>query len=47
LPGQPPDSTSPHVHLSTGAAITGDVYGHISPDVVRQAVEVLGDAIDR
>jgi integrase len=25
-------------------AITGDIYGHVSPDVVRQAMDLLGDA---
>jgi integrase len=28
-------------------AITGDVYGHVSPDVARQAVDLLGEALDR
>jgi integrase len=28
-------------------AITGDIYGHVSPDVARQAVDTLGDAFDR
>jgi integrase len=28
-------------------AITGDIYGHVSPDVARQAVDLLGDAPDR
>jgi integrase len=28
-------------------AITGDVCGHVSPDVARQAIEMLGDALDR
>jgi integrase len=28
-------------------AITGDIYGHVSPDVARQAIEMLGDALDR
>ncbi len=28
-------------------AITGDIYGHVSPDVVRQAMSTLGDAFDR
>jgi site-specific recombinase XerD len=28
-------------------AITGDIYGHVSPDVARQAVDLLGDALDR
>jgi integrase len=25
-------------------AITGDIYGHVSPDVARQAMDLLGDA---
>ncbi len=28
-------------------AITGDIYGHVSPDVARQAMDTLGDALDR
>ena len=28
-------------------AITGDIYGHLSPDVAREAVEMLGDAFDQ
>ena len=28
-------------------AITGDTYGHVSPDVTRQAMSTLGDAFDR
>jgi integrase len=28
-------------------AITGDIYGHVSPDVARQAMETLGDAFDK
>ena len=28
-------------------AITGDIYGHVSPDVARQAMSTLGDAFDR
>jgi integrase len=28
-------------------AITGDIYGHVSPDVARQAIDLLGDALDR
>jgi integrase len=28
-------------------AITGDIYGHVSPDVARQAIDTLGDAFDR
>jgi integrase len=27
-------------------AITGDIYGHVSPDVARQAMDTLGDAFD-
>jgi len=27
-------------------AITGDIYGHVSPDVARQAIDMLGDALD-
>ena len=27
-------------------AITGDIDGHASPDIARQAVETLGDAFD-
>jgi integrase len=28
-------------------AITGDIYGHVSPDVSREAIELLGDAFDQ
>jgi integrase len=28
-------------------AITGDIYGHVSPDVARQVMDTLGDAFDR
>jgi integrase len=28
-------------------AITGDIYGHVSPDVAREAMNVLGDTLDR
>jgi integrase len=28
-------------------AITGDIYGHVSPDIARQAMETLGDALDK
>jgi integrase len=28
-------------------AITGDIYGHVSPDVARQAMDTLGDAFGR
>ena len=28
-------------------AITGDIYGHVSPEVTRQAMDTLGDAFDR
>jgi integrase len=28
-------------------AITGDIYGHVSPDVAREAIEMLGDAFDQ
>ena len=28
-------------------AITGDIYGHVSPDVARQAMDTLGHAFDR
>jgi integrase len=27
-------------------AINGDIYGHVSPDVAREAIEMLGDAFD-
>jgi integrase len=27
--------------------ITGDIYGHVSPDVARHAMDLLGDALDR
>ncbi|MGY1637007.1 tyrosine-type recombinase/integrase [Geodermatophilus sp. SYSU D00742] len=27
--------------------ITGDIHGHVSPDVARQAMDTLGDAFDR
>ncbi|MEJ7756202.1 MAG: tyrosine-type recombinase/integrase [Nocardioidaceae bacterium] len=29
----------------SGIAITADVYGHVSPDVSRSAVDVLGQAL--
>lgn len=29
----------------SGIAVTADVYGHVSPDVSRSAVDVLGDAV--
>jgi integrase len=28
-------------------AITGDVYGHVAPDVAREAMDVLGDVLGR
>ena len=28
-------------------AITGDIYGHVSPDVARQPMSTLGEAFDR
>jgi integrase len=28
-------------------AITGDIYGHVAPDVSRQAVDILGDVLGR
>ena len=28
-------------------AISGDIYGHVSPDVARQATDTRGDAFDR
>jgi integrase len=28
-------------------AITGDIYGHVSPDIARQAIDLLGEALDR
>jgi hypothetical protein len=28
-------------------AITGDLDGHVSPDVARQAISTLGEAFDR
>jgi integrase len=31
----------------SSVAITGDIYGHVSPDVARQAIDLLGDALDR
>lgn len=27
-------------------SITGDIYGHVSPDVAREAMDMLGDALD-
>ena len=32
-------------HASIG--ITGDIYGHVAPDVSRQAVDILGDVLGR
>ena len=31
-------------HSST--ALTGDIYGHVSPDVARQTMSTLGDALE-
>ena len=31
----------------SSVAITGDINGHVSPDVARQAMDILGDAFDR
>ena len=28
-------------------SITGDVYGHVAPDVAREAMDVLGDVLGR
>jgi integrase len=28
-------------------ATTGDIYGHVSPDVARQAMDLPGEALDR
>jgi integrase len=28
-------------------AITGDVYGHVAPDVSRDALDILGDVLAR
>jgi hypothetical protein len=28
-------------------AIAGGIYGHVSPDVAREAIEMLGDAFDQ
>jgi integrase len=28
-------------------AITGDVYGHVAPDVSRDALDILGDVLGR
>ena len=28
-------------------SITGDIYGHVSPDVSAQAMDALGEALDR
>lgn len=28
-------------------AITGDIYGHVTPDVARQAMDLLGNTLDR
>jgi site-specific recombinase XerD len=28
-------------------AITGDIYGHVSPGVARRAMDTHGDAFDR
>jgi integrase len=28
-------------------AITGDVYGHVAPDVSREALDILGDVLGR
>lgn len=30
----------------TSVSITGDIYGHVSPDVSAQAMDALGDALD-
>ena len=31
----------------SGIAITADVYGHVSPDVSREALTALSDALDK
>ena len=31
----------------SSVAITGDIYGHVAPDVSRQAVDILGDVLGR
>jgi integrase len=28
-------------------AITGDVYGHVSPDISREAIDILGQILGR
>ena len=30
---------------TSSIAITGDVYGHVAPDVSREAVDILGDVL--
>ena len=44
--GVPPEVVSEILGHSS-IAITGDIYGHVSPDVARQAMDTLGDAFDR
>jgi integrase len=33
--------------LGHSSIAIGDNYGHVSPDVARRAIDVLGEALDR
>jgi site-specific recombinase XerD len=37
----------PEILGHSSIAITGDIYGHVSHDVAREAMDLLGDALDR
>jgi integrase len=45
-PGVPRKAVSEILGHSS-IAITAEIYGHVSPDVVRHAMETLGDAFGR
>ncbi len=49
LPAAATEAGLPHAGctLRHSAAITGDIYGHVSPDVARQVMSTLGEAFDR
>jgi integrase len=39
--------SSPTILGHCSIAITGDVYGHVAPDVSRDALDILGDVLAR
>jgi integrase len=47
ITGGVPLNVVPEILGHSSIAITGDIYGHVSPDVARQAIDLLGDALDR